>query len=46
MKLLIAHNQYKQSGGEDESFSSETGAIAPVPRISAEFERSGLGTCP
>ena len=23
-----------------------TGAIAPVPRISAEFERSGPGTCP
>src|SRR5512135_2827219 len=26
--------------------SNSTGAIAPVPRISAEFERSGPGTCP
>src|SRR5512142_924622 len=25
---------------------SREGAIAPVPRMSAEFERSGLGTCP
>ena len=25
MQILIAHNHYKQSGGEDESFSSETG---------------------
>jgi hypothetical protein len=25
---------------------TQRGAIAPVPRISAEFERSGLGTCP
>jgi len=28
------------------TLSEQEGAIAPLPRISAEFERSGLGTCP